>query len=287
MATTRITRWIDALPARVYAALLDPDEVRQWMVPNGMTSEVLEFDAREGGTFRITLTYETPTITGKTTTQSDTFHGRFLKLVPGAAVVQAVEFESDDPAMQGEMTITYQLTAAGGGTELTGTHEHLPIGVSPADNELGWSMSIAKLAHLVEAGKRQELRPIGRVRSPLVDLADAPRQGDEGAPEAELVIDDDYVPGLAGIDIGDELLVLTWLHRASRDVLSVRPRGDPDRALQGVFMTRSPDRPNPIGLHRVVVVAVADRVVRVRDLEAVDGTPIVDIKPVLGALDER
>lgn len=287
MATTRITRWIDAVPARVYAALLDPDAVRQWMVPDGMTSEVLAFDAREGGTFRITLTYAAPTTTGKTTTQSDTFHGRFVRLVPGAEVVQAVEFETDDPAMHGEMTITYQLTAAGGGTELTGTHEHLPAGVSPADNELGWSMSIAKLARLVEARDPQELRPIGRVRSPLVALADAPRQGDEGAPEAELVIDDAYLAGLAGIDVGDELLVLTWLHRASRDVLSVHPRGEPERPLQGVFMTRSPDRPNPIGLHRVVVIAVADRVVRVRDLEAVDGTPIIDIKPVLGALDSR
>ena len=87
-------------------------------------------------------------------------------------------------------------------------------------------MSIAKLARIVEAGEQRELRPIGRVRSPLVDLADAPRQGDEGAPEAELAIDDDYVAGLAGIGVGDELLVLTWLHHTSRDVLSVHPRGD-------------------------------------------------------------
>jgi tRNA-Thr(GGU) m(6)t(6)A37 methyltransferase TsaA len=287
MATTRITRRIDAPPARVYAALLDAEAVREWMVPDGMTSEVLEFDAREGGSFRITLTYEAPTTTGKTSRQSDTFHGRFVKLVPGAEVVQTVEFETDDPAMQGEMTITYLLAAAGTGTELTGTHEHLPPGVSPADNALGWSMSIAKLARLVEAGEPWELHPIGRVRSPLVDLADAPRQGDEGAPDAELVIDDACVAGLAGIDVGEELLVLSWLHHASRDVVSVHPRGDPDRPAQGVFTTRSADRPNPIGLHRVTVVAVDGHVVRVSGLEAVDGTPIVDIKPILGPISER
>ena len=131
------------------------------------------------------------------------------------------------------------------------------------------------------------VRPVGSVRSPLVDLDAAPCQGDEGAPEAELVVDDQFVAGLAGIQPGDELLVLTWLDRASRDVLSVHPRGDPDRPEQGVFSTRSPHRPNPIGLHRVVVVAIAEPVIRVRDLEAVDGTPVIDIKPVLGPLDTR
>ena len=287
MTSTRITRWIDAPRGRVYAALLDPEAVRQWMVPDGMTSEVHEFEARRGGTFRITLTYEAPTTTGKTTTQSDTFRGRFVELVPDAEVVQAVEFETDDPAMQGESRISYRLSDAGGGTDLVAVHEHLPPGLSAADNELGWSMSIAKLAKLVEASERPQLRPIGRVRSSLVDLAAAPCQGDEGAPEAELVIDADYVAGLAGIEVGDELLVLTWLDRASRDVLSVHPRGDRARPEQGVFTTRSPHRPNPIGLHRVTVVAVEGLVIRVRDLEALDGTPIVDIKPVLGPISER
>jgi tRNA-Thr(GGU) m(6)t(6)A37 methyltransferase TsaA len=131
------------------------------------------------------------------------------------------------------------------------------------------------------------VRPIGRVRSPLVDLADAPRQGDEGAPEAKLVVDAEYAAGLAGIEVGDELLVLTWLDRASRDVLAVHPRGDQTRPEQGVFATRSPHRPNPIGLHRVTVVAVEGPVIRVGNLEAVDGTPIVDIKPVLGPISER
>lgn len=150
MSTTRVTRRIEALPARVYAALLDPDAVQRWMVPDGMTSEVHAFEAREGGAFRISLTYEEPTAAGKTSARTDTFHGRFVRLVPDREVVQAIEFESDDPAMQGEMTITYALAEAGGGTELVGVHENLPPGVPPADNELGWRMSIDKLAALVE-----------------------------------------------------------------------------------------------------------------------------------------
>ena len=128
-----------------------------------------------------------------------------------------------------------------------------------------------------------ELHPIGFVRSPLVDLAGAPRQGDEGAPEAEIVITGDYVGGLAGIAAGDQLLVLTWLDRAARDVLSVHPRGDRERPAQGVFTTRSPDRPNPIGLHRVTIVAVDGDRIRVSGLEAIDGTPVVDVKPALRA----
>ena len=150
-------------------------------------------------------------------------------------------------------------------------------------------MTTTRLTRRIGAprGAPPALRPIGCVRSPLVDLAAAPRQGDEGAPEAELLIDTEYIAGLAGIEAGDELLVLTWLDRASRDVLSVHPRGDQNREQQGVFATRSPDRPNPIGLHRVTVKAIDHRVVRVTDLEAVDGTPIVDIKPVLWPISER
>jgi len=132
-----------------------------------------------------------------------------------------------------------------------------------------------------------ELHPIGFVRSPLVDVADAPRQGDEGAPPSDLVIAGDYVGGLDGIAAGDELLVLTWLDRAARDVLSVHPRGERERSAQGVFTTRSPDRPNPIGLHRVVVAAIEGGTVRVENLEAIDGTPVVDIKPVLGPIARR
>jgi tRNA-Thr(GGU) m(6)t(6)A37 methyltransferase TsaA len=129
---------------------------------------------------------------------------------------------------------------------------------------------------------RLELQMIGTVSSPLTDPASAPKQGDEGAPDAWLVFDQEMLPGLDGVRAGDEVIVITWLDRARRDVLTVHPRGDTSRPRQGVFATRSPDRPNPIGLHRVEVAEVEGRRLRVRSLEAVDGTPIVDVKPVLG-----
>lgn len=132
------------------------------------------------------------------------------------------------------------------------------------------------------------VEPIGFVRSELKQLEDAPMQGDEGAPEAWLEFTVSAAPGLRGIQHGDELIVLTWLHLAERDVLQVHPRGDLNRPLTGVFATRSPDRPNPIGLHRVSVLEVAERKLRVAPLEAIDGTPIVDIKPVLaGSVSDR
>jgi len=130
---------------------------------------------------------------------------------------------------------------------------------------------------------RIELRAIGRVVSPLTDPGSAPRQGDEGAPPATIAIDSDYLAALHGVEAGDALIVLTWLDRADREVLSVHPRGDPAREPRGVFATRSPDRPNPIGLHRVEVEAIEGGTIRVRDLEAVDGTPVLDLKPVLSA----
>jgi tRNA-Thr(GGU) m(6)t(6)A37 methyltransferase TsaA len=132
-----------------------------------------------------------------------------------------------------------------------------------------------------------KLVAIGKVESPLTDRASAPKQGDEGAPEAWLAFEPAFADALDGIAAGDELLVLTWLDRARRDVLRVHPRGDPSRAQQGVFNTRSPDRPNPIGLHRVTVTAIDGTRMRVRELEALDGTPIVDVKPLLRAIDER
>ena len=151
-ATTRLVRHIAAPRARVYRALVEERDVGTWMVPDGMTSHVHAFDSREGGTFRISLTYDAPTGTGKTTAHTDTHHGRFVKLVPDEQVVQVVEFETEDPALRGEMTITYTLTDAGGGTDIHAVHEGLPSSVSAADNELGWQMSLAKLAALVEAG---------------------------------------------------------------------------------------------------------------------------------------
>ena len=132
-----------------------------------------------------------------------------------------------------------------------------------------------------------KLVAIGWVESPLKDRKSAPRQGDEGAPEAWLAFDAQFADGLDGIAAGDELLVLTWLDRAARDVLRVHPRNDPDRPIQGVFNTRSPDRPNPIGLHRVTVTEVDGLRVRVRDLEALDDTPVVDVKATLKGIDER
>ena len=126
-----------------------------------------------------------------------------------------------------------------------------------------------------------QVKVIGRVESPLTELASAPRQADEGAPEAWLVFDPEVLPGLDSVRPGDEVIVITWLDRARRDVLSVHPRGDPSRPVEGVFSTRSPHRPNPIGLHRVEIIAVDGSRLRVRSLEALDGTPIIDLKPVL------
>jgi uncharacterized protein YndB with AHSA1/START domain len=147
--STRITQRVNAPRTRVYRTLLDPKAVATWMVPDGMSSHVHEFEAREGGRFRISLTYDAPTGAGKTTAQTDTFHGRFVKLVPDEQVVEVVEFETDDPAMRGEMTITYTLTDKDGGTQIEAVHDHLPPGVSTTDNETGWRMSLEKLAKLV------------------------------------------------------------------------------------------------------------------------------------------
>lgn len=128
-----------------------------------------------------------------------------------------------------------------------------------------------------------ELTPIGSVESPLTDPSWAPKQGDEGAPEAWLVFVPEVLKALEGLGAGDEVIVLTWLDRARRDVLRVHPRGDASRPEQGVFSTRSPHRPNPIGLHRVEIVSIDGGRLRVRNLEAVDGTPILDVKPVLSS----
>jgi tRNA-Thr(GGU) m(6)t(6)A37 methyltransferase TsaA len=131
------------------------------------------------------------------------------------------------------------------------------------------------------------VRPIGHVESSLVDRADAPRQPDEGAPEAVLVFDAGVAAGLADLQPGEDVIVLTWLDRAERDVLVVHPRGDMTRPPTGVFSTRSPDRPNPVGLHRATIRAVDGLRITVAHLEALDNTPIVDVKPVLGDLSDR
>jgi uncharacterized protein YndB with AHSA1/START domain len=151
MRATRVTKHIGAPRALVYQALLDADAFQQWMVPEIMTSHVHSFDPREGGEFRVSLTYDAPTTVGKTSAQTDTYHGTFVRLVPDREVVQVMEFETEDPALRGEMTITFTLEDAAGGTFLTGVHESLPPGVPLADNELGWTQSLGKLASLVEA----------------------------------------------------------------------------------------------------------------------------------------
>ncbi len=150
MGTTRITRHLRAPRSVVYRALLDPDAVQQWRVPDGMSSVVHEFDAREGGAFRVSLTYDMPTGTGKTTAHTDTYRGHFRRLIEDVEVVEALRFETDDPGLRGEMTITTSLADADDGTELVMTHEGLPGGVAAADNELGTRMALDHLAALVE-----------------------------------------------------------------------------------------------------------------------------------------
>ncbi len=155
MSWTRIRRRINAPGALVYRALLDAHAVAKWKVPDGMTCYVHEFDAREGGSIRISLTYDEPTGTGKTTSHTDTYHGHFVKLVPNEQVVEVDEFETTDPAMRGEMTVTITLADADGGTDLLAVHDGLPRGVSTTDNETGWQMALTKLAALVEAPRRR------------------------------------------------------------------------------------------------------------------------------------
>ena len=136
----------------MYRALIDAEAVATWMVPDDMTSHVHEFEPREGGRFRISLTYDAPTDTGKTSAQTDTYHGYFATLVPDERVVEVIEFETDDPAMQGEMRVMFALRdAADGGTDLLAVHSDLPPGLAPEDNALGWRMSLDKLAALLKA----------------------------------------------------------------------------------------------------------------------------------------
>ena len=126
-----------------------------------------------------------------------------------------------------------------------------------------------------------ELRPIGVIRSELKERSKAPKQGSEGAPDAWLEVRPFAVQALDGLVAGDEIIILTWLHRAHRETLKVHPRSDPNRRLTGVFATRSPDRPNPIGLHRVIVRRIVRNRLRIGPIEAIDGTPVIDIKPAL------
>jgi uncharacterized protein YndB with AHSA1/START domain len=152
MSSTHVSRHIHAPRAIVYRALLDARAVATWKAPDGMTCHVHELDAHEGGSLRVSLTYDEPTGTGKTTAHTDTYHGRFVKLVPNEQVVEVDEFETEDPGLRGEMTITITLADVNGGTDLLAVHEGLPGGISPADNEIGWQMALAKLTAVVENG---------------------------------------------------------------------------------------------------------------------------------------
>jgi uncharacterized protein YndB with AHSA1/START domain len=151
VSTTRLTVHLNAPPAKVYRALTTAAGVEAWMVPDGMTSRVSEFEPREGGSFRISLTYEDKSAQGKSEEHTDTHRGTFVKLVPNELVVQTTEFETSDPSMKGEMKLTLALKSLDGGTELAATHENVPPGIRPEDNELGWRLSLEKLRKLVEA----------------------------------------------------------------------------------------------------------------------------------------
>lgn len=156
MYSTRASQHVRASRAAVYQALLDAEAIAKWRVPAGMSSHVHGFDAREGGSFRVSLTYEAPVATGKSMRHTDTYHGRFLKLVPNEQVVETFEFETADPALRGTMTMTTTLTDADDGTDVLIVHEGIPDAISVADNEAGTRMALANLARLVEAEERSE-----------------------------------------------------------------------------------------------------------------------------------
>ncbi|MEU9151208.1 SRPBCC domain-containing protein [Streptomyces sp. NPDC048417] len=150
MTSTRVTRRVQAPPAAVYRALLDPEAVAAWRAPDGMTARVHAFDAREGGEFRVSLDYDDPGRAGKSGGRTDTYQGHFARLVPDRLVVEVIDFETADDTVRGTMTMTTALTAAGGGTDVEVLHEGIPEGVRPEDNELGTRMALDNLARLVE-----------------------------------------------------------------------------------------------------------------------------------------
>jgi uncharacterized protein YndB with AHSA1/START domain len=153
MYSTRVSQHVKAPRAAVYRALLDADAVAAWRVPAGMTSEVHEFEPREGGAFRVSLTYDTTDAAGKSSRHTDTYHGHFARLVPDEQVVEELEFEAADPALRGAMTMTTTLTDADGGTDVIVVHEGIPDVIPAADNATGTRMALANLARLVEAGE--------------------------------------------------------------------------------------------------------------------------------------
>ena len=156
MNSTRVSQHVRASRPAVYRALLDADAIAKWRVPAGMSSHVHEFEAREGGSFRVSLTYNAPESSGKSAAHTDTYHGHFLKLVPNEQVVEVIEFETRDLAFGGTMTMTTTLTDTDGGTDVLVVHEGIPDSVPAADNETGTRMALANLARLVEADEGSE-----------------------------------------------------------------------------------------------------------------------------------
>ncbi len=156
MYSTRMVRRVKADRATIYHALLDPDAIARWRVPAGMSSEVHEFDAREGGTFRVSLTYDEPTGTGKSTTRTDTYHGHFEQLVPDRQVVERLQFETGAPELRGMMTMTTTLTDADGGSDVLIVHDGIPDAVPVTDNETGTRIALENLARLVEGSGADE-----------------------------------------------------------------------------------------------------------------------------------
>ncbi|MDZ5447717.1 SRPBCC family protein [Micromonospora sp. 4G57] len=152
MYSTQVSQLVKAPRSAVYRALLDPGAVAKWRVPTGMSGHVHEFDAREGGSLRVSLTYEAPDNTGKSTAHTDSYHGHFVKIVPDQQVVEVVEFETDDPALRGAMTMTTTLTDVDGGTEVVVVHDGIPDAIPAEDNETGTRIALANLARLVELG---------------------------------------------------------------------------------------------------------------------------------------
>ncbi|WP_411879417.1 SRPBCC domain-containing protein [Polaromonas sp. YR568] len=150
MSSTHLSLHIEAPRPRIYAALIEADAIAKWKVPDGMTLVVHEFEAREGGKYRVSLTYQEPGAAGKTSAHTDTYHGYFKELVLNERVVEVMEFETSRPEMQGEMRSTIELSDEHAGTRLVALHEGVPPGVAPADNQAGWRMSLGKLARLVE-----------------------------------------------------------------------------------------------------------------------------------------
>ncbi|MGW5666488.1 SRPBCC family protein [Micromonospora sp. NPDC003776] len=159
MYSTQVSQLVKAPRSAVFQALLDPAAVATWRVPTGMSGHVHEFDAREGGSLRVSLTYEAPDNTGKSTAHTDTYHGHFTRIVPGRQVVEVVEFETDDPALAGAMTMTTTLTDVERGTQVVVVHDGIPDAIPAEDNETGTRIALANLARLVEAGAAEDTAP--------------------------------------------------------------------------------------------------------------------------------